>query len=73
MFLEGWVADCSLYHRIGDYIDVFKLKQKLMTQLYKYRSQIKMYSNNTPHANGGNEKLKEIAVKNMMKTAGIFI
>jgi hypothetical protein len=72
MYLDGWVADCALYHRIGEYIDVFKLKQKLMTQLYKYRSQIKMYNKDSPHVNGGNEKLREKAVKKMMKTAGII-
>lgn len=44
IFLDSWVADCTLYRRIGSCLRAFEKKEKLTRKLYKYRALMKMHA-----------------------------
>lgn len=54
LFKDTWVADATIFSRIGSMVRAFKSKRQLMENLLRYRAQMKMYSDGTCHANGPN-------------------
>jgi hypothetical protein len=51
-----WVADVVIYGKIGKLIRSFKLKKENMEELLRYRAMMKMYKEDTCHAQGPNPK-----------------
>jgi hypothetical protein len=51
-----WVAEATIFKRIGAMIRSFKDKQKLMDELLRCRAKMKMYNDDTCHANGPDPK-----------------
>jgi hypothetical protein len=51
-----WVAEVTIFTRIGSMIKAFKNKKRLMNDLLRYRAQMKMYADNTSHAGGPNPR-----------------
>ena len=50
--LNTWVAECTLFKRVGKLIRRFKKMTRLTEQLRALRARIKMYSDDTPHYRG---------------------
>ena len=69
IYIGSWCAEVVVHKAIGSLISSFKGKQHLMQNLYKYRAQMKMFAENTPHSHGHNLKLFLQAEQNMLATA----
>lgn len=70
---EGkWIAECILHKGIGDFISSFKNKQHIMERMYRCRARMKMYAENSPHADGHNMSLYMKAEKQMIHTGAII-
>lgn len=51
-----WIADITIFSKIGKLIRSFKEKKKNMEELLRYRAMMKMYKEDTCHADGPNPK-----------------
>jgi RNA recognition motif-containing protein len=67
-----WIAECILHKGIGDFVSTFKNKQHIMERMYRCRARMKMYAENSPHADGHNMHLYLKAEQQMMHT-GVLI
>jgi hypothetical protein len=56
IFKGKWIADIVLYGKIGKLIRSFKDKKKHMDELLRYRAMMKMYKEDTCHADGPNPR-----------------
>lgn len=65
-YINSWVSECILHKRIGGFLSAFKYREGLLNKLRHSRAQMKMYSENTPHAHGPNLQLYEKAEKQML-------
>jgi hypothetical protein len=54
--LDTWIAELTIFKKIGAMIRSFKSKQKLTEDLLRQRATMKMYNTDTCHANGPNPK-----------------
>jgi hypothetical protein len=54
LYIGKWVAEVSIYSRIGSLITAFKRKKILLETLLRCRARMKMYKDDTPHASGPN-------------------
>lgn len=54
--LDTWVAEVTIFKKIGSMIRSFKSKQKLTEDLLRQRALMKMYNTDTSHANGPDPK-----------------
>jgi hypothetical protein len=66
--MNTWIAECTVFKKIGRLLSLFKDQNKLMTKLYRNRATIKMYADDTPHAKGPNPIKYEKAEKAMYET-----
>lgn len=66
LHLNTWIAECIIHKGIGGFISAFKSKQHILQKLYRARAKMKMYAENSPHADGHNAKLFEMAEKEMI-------
>lgn len=64
--INTWVAECTLYRRLGKYIRKLRRKELLDQKLRRLRAMMKMYANDTPHHKGPNEKKHAQAEKKML-------
>jgi RNA recognition motif-containing protein len=67
-----WVAECIIHKGIGDFISSFKSKQHVMERMYRCRARMKMYAENSPHADGHNMKLYMKAEQQMIATGAVI-
>jgi hypothetical protein len=56
VFKGKWIADLVIYGKIGKLIRSFKDKKKHMDELLRYRAMMKMYKEDTCHADGPNPR-----------------
>lgn len=54
--MDTWVAELTIFKKIGSMIRAFKDKQKLTDDLLRLRATMKMYKDDTCHADGPNPK-----------------
>ena len=54
--MDTWVAEVTIFKKIGSMIKAFKDKQKLTDDLLRLRATMKMYKEDTSHAEGPNPK-----------------
>lgn len=54
--MDTWVAELTIFKKIGSMIRAFKDKQKLTDDLLRLRATMKMYKEDTCHADGPNPK-----------------
>ncbi len=67
-----WIAECTLHKAVGDFISSFKNKQHIMERMYRCRARMKMYAENSPHADGHNLNLYLKAEQQMIATGAII-
>jgi len=51
-YIGTWVAETIIYQTLSKLIAAFKAKQSVMKNLQRARARMKMYADDTPHANG---------------------
>ncbi len=68
-YQSTWIAECILHKNIGKFISSFRNKQHLTKSLYRSRALMKMYKQDTPHANGANPVLYKRAEHDMLRIA----
>jgi len=51
-----WVAEATIFRRIGSILRVFKDEEDLMQDLYEARARMKMFKSDTPHKLGPDPK-----------------
>lgn len=57
MFRVGtWVAECTLFKKIGGVLKCFRAQEHLTKKLHRTRALMKMYADATPHARGPNAR-----------------
>lgn len=56
LYKGKWIADIVVYGKIGKLIRSFKDKKKHMEELLRYRAMMKMYKEDTSHADGPNPR-----------------
>mmetsp|Transcript_15197 Transcript_15197/g.22859 ORF Transcript_15197/g.22859 Transcript_15197/m.22859 type:complete len:1310 (+) Transcript_15197:270-4199(+) len=61
-----WVAEATVFKKIGSMIRAFKDKQKYMDDLLRCRARMKMYNTDTCHADGPNPRKFRKAEKDMI-------
>lgn len=61
------MAECTLFKRIGRYIDAFQQHQELTTKLFCARALMKMFANDTPLAMGPDPRRHADAEANMLR------
>ena len=52
VYKDTWVAEVTVYSKMGTLIKAFKRRKLLMDNLLRYRALMKMYSEGTSHAGG---------------------
>ena len=62
-----WVAEATVFTKIGSMIRSFKNKQQLMDHLLRCRARMKMYNDNTCHAHGPNPRRFRKAERDMIE------
>lgn len=66
MYYNTWVAEANTHRKIGRFVTAFKEQQSLMIQILRARAKMKMYNENTCHAEGPNIKKFIMAEKEML-------
>ena len=66
MYYNTWVAEANVHRKIGRFVTAFKEQQNLMIQILRARARMKMYNENTCHADGPNIKRFITAEKEML-------
>ena len=69
VYVNSWVAECSLHKKIGKFIRAFEKNQRVNDELLRSRAAMKMYAPDTPHAKGSNIKKLAKAEKKMLQIA----
>lgn len=72
MHYNTWIAECIVHKGIGGFISAFKAKQHILQKLYRARAKMKMYAENSSHADGHNLSLFQAAEKDVLATAKLI-
>ena len=65
-YVGSWVAETVIYQKLSSLISKFKAKQSVMKNLQRARAKMKMYNDDTSHADGPNPRRFAKAERQML-------
>eukprot|EP01033_Poteriospumella_lacustris_P009693 gene9693-6936_t len=69
MHAGSWVAECTLYRRVGPLLRAYRSKEPLLHRLVRSRAQMKRFAHDTPHPLGPDEARFDAAEMRMLTVA----